>query len=319
MHDPWFEGELEPARVLVIDDSVMVHRLVDARLRSEGVILTSATTAEEGLEKAIGELPDLILLDLELPGVDGFECLRRLKDHPGTVQIPVIVLSGLTGPQDKVVAFELGAVDYVTKPFEATELRVRVRSALRMSMLVKLLAQKAQIDGLTGLWNRVFFDERLRSELSRAERYRRPMSLAMFDIDHFKSINDTYGHPAGDEVLQRLARMVRGQIRQSDLPCRYGGEEFALVMPDTPPKDAVGVCERIREELKQITWPRHPGRAVTCSAGVVGTTGEWMNESGAAWVEGADRALYRAKQTGRDRVVVGEIEGAPPVRLTEAG
>src|SRR5688572_28843900 len=198
-----------PPAVLVIDDSADVHRLLKARLRHEDMRLTNASSAREGLDRIREERPALILLDLDMPEVDGFEFLRRLKDAADTVNIPVIVLSGLQSAHDKVTAFDLGAVDYITKPFNLTELRVRVRSALRMHQLMQMLAQKAQIDGLTSLWNRAHFDRRWCDEVSRAVRHRTPLSLAMVDVDHFKSINDTYGLPSGDGVLQGLARTLQ--------------------------------------------------------------------------------------------------------------
>lgn len=307
-----------PPLVLVVDDSVDVHRLLSMRLRSEHLRLISAYAGPEAVEMARAERPELVLLDLEMPGMDGFETLRALKDDPDLVSIPVIVLSGLTSPQDKVTAFELGAVDYVTKPFEFVELRVRIRSALRVASLMRLLAQRAQLDGLTGLWNRQFFDERWRGEIAGASRHGRPISLAVIDIDHFKSINDSFGHPAGDQVIQGLAGLLQAQVRASDLACRYGGEEFALIMPETSPSDALALCDRIREVLSTIVWPKHPERRVTCSIGVAGMDNASTADDPSDWVERADRALYEAKTGGRNRVVVSD-ERPGGIRLRDAG
>jgi two-component system, cell cycle response regulator len=257
-----------------------------------------------------------VLLDLDMTDADGFEVLRRLKNHPATLDIPVIVLSGLNGAQDKVAAFDLGAVDYITKPFNLTELRVRVRSALRLHRLVQMLAQRAHIDGLTGLWNRAHFDGRWADEVAQSTRHRQPLSLAMVDVDHFKSVNDIFGHPAGDAVLQGLARVFQRECRREDIACRYGGEEFALIMPQTGPDDAARLCERIRSAVRELIWPRHPDRTITMSVGIAGVRdcGQMTAER---WLEIADRTLYRAKQAGRDTLLVTGLDAE--LRLAKAG
>ena len=296
--------------VLLIDDAVDVHRLLKARLSGEAISLLSAMGGEEGLQLARGSSPAIILLDLDMPGMDGFEVLRQLKDDAATVDIPVIVLSGLSSPHDKVTAFDLGAVDYIGKPFELTELRVRVLSALRLHNLLRMLEQRAQIDGLTGLWNRAHFDRRWEEEVARAGRHKRPLSLAVLDLDHFKSINDTYGHPAGDAVIQDAAAIIQHEARASDIPCRYGGEEFVIIMTDTSPEDATHLCERIRMQVEARSWPRHPTRRVTISVGVAGAM-PGVKHSAAEWLERADRALYTAKQSGRNRVHLDNLSGNP--------
>lgn len=299
--------------MLVIDDSQDVHRLLRARLKHEDLELLAAGDGKTGLTLAAEQMPSAILLDLDMPGMDGFEVLRALKEEAKTHNIPVIVLSGLQSPQDKVMAFDLGAVDYVTKPFDLTELRVRVRSAVRMQQLLKMLAQKAQIDGLTGLWNRVYFNHRWSEEVSRASRRGGNLSIAMLDVDHFKSINDTYGHPAGDQVIQGLAKLLQRECRQSDLACRYGGEEFALIMPDTATTDAKAVCERIRAAFEALTWARHPERTVTISIGVCGGSGAGA-VTAESWVDQADRNLYQAKHSGRNRVIASDASDLSTLR-----
>ncbi|MEN1704613.1 MAG: diguanylate cyclase [Planctomycetota bacterium] len=309
----------EPAEVLVIDDSAVVLRLLHARLRNEHVNLTLCDSAPDGLEIAREKKPALILLDLEMPGLDGYEVLRALKDSPETINIPVIVLSGLNNPQDKVTAFDLGAMDYITKPFESHELRARVRSALRIHHLLSMLSQRARIDGLTGLWNRMYFDEQFDGALNTARRHGRAISLAMVDVDHFKSLNDNYGHPAGDEVIRRVARLLQGMGRSSDLACRYGGEEFAVIMPETAPQDAARLCDRFREALRAISWPAHPERQVTASVGIAGAANAGSMSTD-QWVKFADEALYQAKETGRDRVIVNDLNGeGQPLPYSQAG
>lgn len=302
--------------VLVVDDSEDVHRLLQARLRQENVTLISALDGATGLAMAEQESPSLILLDLDMPDLDGFEVLRQLKDGPSR-DIPVIVLSGLHSPADKVVAFDLGAVDYVTKPFDLMELRVRLRAAIRMSDLVEMLERLAHVDGLTGLWNRAHFNSRWAECTSENGRQGRPLSVALFDLDHFKSINDTYGHPAGDSVLQSFAKLVRRVSRMTDIPCRYGGEEFALIMPDTSPEDAVTVCDRIREELEQMNWPAHPERKITVSIGIGGASGAAQVDP-ERWLDDTDKTLYRSKKDGRNRVTASDVSSGSLVQAAKA-
>jgi two-component system, cell cycle response regulator len=301
--------------VLLVDDSPDVHRLLKARLRYEDLELVSADGGEQGLVLATERKPTLMLLDLDMPGIDGFTVLRKVKSDPNTVNTAIIVLSGLHSPQDKVTAFDLGAVDYITKPFELTELRVRVRSALKMQRLLQMLSQKAQIDGLTGLWNRAFFNNRWAEEEARVQRHRRPLSIAMIDVDHFKSINDTYGHPAGDAVLQELAKLLQRECRTADIPCRYGGEEFSVIMPDTAPQDAMVLCERIRVALAGMEWARHPERKVTASLGLAGVSDGVPLSPEVKLVDLADQALYAAKRGGRNRVGLADV---PAVKLRAA-
>lgn len=302
--------------VLLIDDSEAMHRLLSLRLRNDGLEVSSAMSGEEGVRKATEEHPALVLLDVDMPGMDGFEVLRTLKDNDATLHTPVIMLSGAHNSHDKVTAFDLGAVDFITKPFDMMEMRVRVRSALRVSHLLRMLSQQAQIDGLTGLYNRAHFDQRWLEEVAGVERHKRPLTIAMMDLDHFKSVNDTFGHPAGDAAIQGLAKIVRRESRQTDIACRYGGEELVLIMPETGPDDAASVCERIRAALADVVWPRHPERRITCSIGVVGTDGSTAVDAG-TWLEKVDRNLYRAKKEGRDRLVTSSLDGG--VKLANAG
>lgn len=305
--------------VLLIDDSQFVHRLLDARLRSESISLLGERDGKAGFERAVKEKPALILLDLDMPVMDGYETLRALKEEPQTRNIPVIVLSGMNSSQDKVAAFDLGAVDFITKPFELTELRARVRSSLKMHALLEMLSQKAQIDGLSGLYNRTYFDDRLKEEYDRAVRHGNPMSIALIDLDHFKQINDTYGHPAGDIVISGVAQIILQLTRSTDIACRYGGEEFVLIMPETNPDQALSLCQRIRECCELMTWAQHPSRGVTLSVGVVGANdGSSISCTPSAWVEMVDRNLYQAKQTGRNMVKASLVDGSP-IDIKKAG
>jgi len=304
--------------VLLVDDSIDVHRLLSARLRHEQIRMTSLTKGSETLEAVKKEPPAVILLDLDMPDMDGFEVLRALKDDALTNNVPVIVLSGLTGSEDKVTAFELGATDYVTKPFDLAELRARLRAALRLDHLLKLLAERADVDGLTGLGNRAHFNKRWAEKVAESKRYSQPLSLAIVDIDFFKRVNDTYGHPAGDEVIQGVARLLQRECRSHDVPCRFGGEEFALIMPHTGPKDAAMVTDRMRQALAQVVWQRHPENPVNLSAGTVGCDASCGEVTPEEWLEQADRNLYAAKRGGRNKVVSTDL--APGTcQLAKAG
>lgn len=294
--------EPEKKKILVIDDSDFIHRIIHRRSEFEGFTVLSALNGVDGLVVARAETPALVLLDLSMPVMDGFEVLRELKDDPDLMHIPVIVLSGSDDSRDKVQGLELGAIDYICKPFDFAELQARVRSALRISSLMEILARRAQIDGMTGLWNRAYFDDSLANEFSASGRSGQPLSLAICDIDKFKYINDTYGHPAGDEVIEGVAAMLQRGIRQHDTACRYGGEEFALIFRDAEPDQAAEVLERIRQSVRAQTWPKHPERPVTISAGV--TSFRAGITSAQQLVDEADAALYEAKRSGRNRVVL---------------
>ncbi len=296
--------------VLVIDDSSDVHDLLGVRLKPEGVQLHRALSGEEGVELASELRPDLILLDIDLPNLTGFEVCRRLKTSVATASIPIIFLTGAAEVHDKVQGFDLGAVDYVTKPFEPAELRARVRAALRTKRYQDLLATRANLDGLTGLWNRAYFGLRFEEEMAAARRYGRSVSLLLFDLDHFKRFNDDYGHPFGDLVLQRTGEVLLSLLRVTDTPCRYGGEEFAVILTETDLAGAVRTAERVQEALRWINLPQKMGAdvRVTASFGVSCTSlfGEPRALSSGLMLELADQALYRAKQAGRDRVCAAE-------------
>jgi diguanylate cyclase (GGDEF)-like protein len=293
--------------VLLIDDSVDVHRLLLARLRHEQIELIGTTKSCEGVDMAKRHKPATILLDVDMPGMDGFEVLRALKDDPATNNMPVIVLSAKAGSEDKVTAFDLGATDYVTKPFDLAELRARLRATLRLDHLLRLLSERADVDGLTGLGNRAAFNKRWTEKVAECRRYGTPLSLALLDVDFFKRINDTYGHPAGDQVLVELARMLQGESRAPDVACRYGGEEFALIMPNTGPQEAQVVAERVRDALAARVWQRHPDSPITASVGLVGTNGGCGDVTPEAWLEATDHNLYAAKRSGRNRCITTEL------------
>jgi diguanylate cyclase (GGDEF)-like protein len=303
-----------PNRVLVVDDSEFIHELVRTRLREEGLHVEHQLTGEDGLRHAIEVRPDLILLDIELPDLNGFEVCRRLKERAETRTIPVIFLTGQSDTEAKVRGLDLGAVDYVIKPFDEVELRARVRAALRTKRLQDLLQQQSFLDGLTGLWNRGYLDHRLEGELNIARRYERRLSLLLGDIDHFKRVNDTFGHLFGDYVIQRIAEALSTHARRSDIACRYGGEEFALLLPSAGIEEAALVAERLRVAVEASPFHlRGTQLNVTISFGVATSDGldPLTSES---LIARADRALYNAKESGRNCVHIYLPEQAGVVR-----
>ena len=290
-----------PNRVLVIDDSESIHKLIQARLKPEGLEVMGEMDGERGIERALAEQPDLVLLDVGLPDVDGFEVCRRLKEHPDTRDIPVIFLTGTTSTDSKVRGLDMGAVDYVTKPFDQVELRARVRAALRTKRLQDILEQQSFLDGLTGLWNRAYLDRRLESEITVAQRYGRPLGLILADIDRFKQVNDTHGHLLGDVALQRIGEVLRAHARRSDIVTRYGGEEFALLLTDTTLQAAVQVAERMRISVEESRLEAH-GEAVrvTISLGIACTDDIAGTLTATTLLDAADKALYASKDAGRN-------------------
>lgn len=292
----------EESRLLLVDSAPRIHMLLASRLRPDRVEVHGTRDGSRAVEIAARMLPDVILLDIELPTGDGFDVLSDLKADERTRDIPVLLVTSRTATDVKVRAFELGAVDYVVKPFDVAELRSRVRSAVRQSRLVRMLAQRAQVDGLTGLWNRAYMDERLARELATAHRYETPLAFVMVDIDHFKQLNDEAGHPFGDAVLERVALLL-SEGRAGDIACRYGGEEFGLILPRTVAEEAAGVAERLRQAIRQLDWPGRDDALVTASFGVTDLD-RCGDSSLSAVIASADQALYAAKRAGRDRVAV---------------
>ena len=292
-------------KVLAIDDSVLIHRLLQVRLQHEEIQLFGATRADTGIKMARELRPDVVLLDIELDlkgqGMDGFGVLQVFKDDPDLQDVSVIFISGQSTMEERVRALDMGASDFVAKPFEIVELQARVRSALRVQKLVRMLAQKAQVDGLTGLWNRTYFDRRLSQEVGEAVRHGRSLSLVMCDVDRFKKLNDERGHPFGDKVLERLARIFQSG-RGSDIACRWGGEEFGIILPNTVGSEAIEVADRYRRAIEQEVWPSVPGMVITASFGVADVLVLPSTPTTEDLVLAADAALYQAKMNGRNRV-----------------
>jgi diguanylate cyclase (GGDEF)-like protein len=240
-----------------------------------------------------------------MPAPNGFEVCKSLKSDQITLAIPIIFLTGMSSTEEKIRGLNLGAIDYVTKPFEPAELRARVQAALRTKYLIDLLAQRAMVDGLTGLWNRTYFEKRLSAEMASSTRTQGVVGVIAADVDHFKKVNDTHGHPAGDIILRGVAQAMLSTIRQEDVLCRVGGEEFALLTGDAADGGAAALAERLRKAIEQAKFA-HRGTqiSVTCSFGVAQSGGAYGANPNIA--EQADAALYMAKRMGRNQVQVAD-------------
>ena len=294
----------EMQKVLVADDDAINRQVLGELLKPEYTVVMAKNGAQT-LEKAARHNPDLILLDVIMPDMDGYEVLRRLRADPQTAQIAVIFISGLDRPEDEANGLNLGASDYIAKPFNATVVTARVALHLQVVRQRRMLERLAHIDGLTGLANRRRFDEAFATEWQRAQRSARPLSLALLDIDCFKQYNDQYGHPAGDRVLRSVARTAASYMRRTvDLAARYGGEELVLLMPDTYADQAQlmvrSMCAAI-EQMMIAHTASTVSQVLTVSVGGA-TLGEGSKESAAELLDAVDSLLYRAKHAGRNRV-----------------
>lgn len=298
-------------RILVVDDNPDNLEVIATRLRFRGYEVEEVTNGEDALRAVGRHPPDLVLLDVMLPGIDGYEVARRIKADPSLPFIPVILVTARDSTQDKVAGLDAGADDYLTKPINFPEMEARVRSMLRIKRLQDELAEKNQelaqlsiSDGLTGLYNHRHLQEVVHEEFERAKRTGETLAVVMFDLDHFKRVNDTRGHQMGDRVLQEMAEILRRTAREIDKLGRYGGEEFMAILPDTDLDEAAVFAERVREQVAQHEFlaDHGPPLHMTVSAGVA-TFPHRRVGSPRSLVKRADEALYAAKAAGRNCVV----------------
>jgi len=293
------------ATILLVDDERSVRGLVRALLKSQDHAVVEAENGVQALELVSQVQPDVILLDIEMPGLDGYGVLAALRARSDLADVPVVFLTDRTTTDDVILGLSRGAHDYLRKPFDEGELLARVSAALRVKRLQDELRRRnaeldvvSRTDVLTGLHNRRHLEESLRQLTSQARRYGQPFSIVMFDIDRFKGINDEYGHGPGDDVLRTIARRLQGSVRESDVIGRWGGEEFLALLPMTDLDGARTFAERIRA---MIDWAEvvidgvgtvHVTTSAGCAAGT--DMGELLLR--------ADEALYAAKKAGRNAV-----------------
>jgi len=293
-------------RILIVDDEKFNRQILSDLLLPDYEVFL-AKDGEQAIACAKAKPPpDLILLDVIMPGMDGYEVLRRLRADERTGDIPVIFVTGMCEEEDETKGLDMGAVDYVLKPFRTAVVRARVRNHMSYIWQRKQLEQDAFIDGLTGIPNRRRFDQTLDIEWRRAKRHGTPLSLAMVDVDYFKQYNDTYGHGAGDEALRQIAKaMLQVISRSSELVARYGGEEFVILLPEIEQEEAVQIAEQLRHAVEMLRLRHEKSNAapfVTISVGGVSL----MPPANAAVAELlllADNRLYLAKQAGRNQVI----------------
>ena len=292
----------DPLTVLVIEDHPDQRDLLAIVLQREGYRVVTAANGIEALEKLEVEKVQIALSDIMMPKMDGFELINRIRSNPALKSIYLILITARIQEGDRVRGLDLGADDYITKPFSFSELLARVRVGSRVVQYQQHLEHQTHIDPLTGLFNRRAFEKKLDEEFERAKRYRHHLSLLILDIDNFKLINDTYGHHGGDAALVKISDTLREKTRQSDFPSRYGGEEFVLVLPETDQDSALQVAAKILEAIRSSTFgsPNQLFR-LTVSIGLTSTS----NRSYTEWpqmLKDADQALYVAKNSGKDRI-----------------
>jgi two-component system cell cycle response regulator len=285
--------------ILVADDDRVTRAMVSSWLVGAGYDVIAAPDGEQALALALEHGPDLLLVDVTMPGRDGYDVCRAIQAQSGAPP-PVIFLTAHSQTNARVAGLDAGAVDYIVKPFANEELVARVRAALRTKAVHDGLAETAARDGLTGLFNRRALDDRAVQSVALAQRHGRPFSCLLLDIDHFKRVNDTYGHAAGDEVLCEVARRICDSARITDVVGRYGGEEFVVLLSETLGDAAVIAADRIRARLSDS--PIETGETsipIRASIGVAA----WHDtmRTPADLYAAADQALYRAKDLGRDR------------------
>jgi diguanylate cyclase (GGDEF)-like protein len=297
-------------RVLVTDDDEDAREALVELLQPEFEVLT-ASDGEQAVRATREERPDLVLMDLSMPRLDGLQALERMRADPATAEVPVIFVSARGEASVKARALDLGAVDYLQKPFSNRELRARVERTLRLARSQTALRELAQTDPLTGLANLRAFRARLEDEVKRARRYRTPLTCVMADMDHLKPVNDELGHTVGDRAIAAVAAVIRDELRETDFGARYGGDEFVILLPHTGADEgrvlAERICARLRDTVLEVAGRRVP---IGASFGVACLPDDAGDGAAEALVRAADAALYRAKRGGRGRVAAAGAEDA---------
>lgn len=303
------------AKVLLVEDDPLQANETKFILEKSGYEVILAHDGVNAIKMVKAEKPDIILLDVIIPGLDGYEVCRWLKLDDASRGIPIIMLTVKKELVDKISGLQIGADEYLPKPYNELELNARIYALLRTKTLQDELRMKnkqledllqkveymAITDSLTSLYNRRRFHMVLNKEYERTKRYATPLTVVMLDIDHFKKVNDKFGHQAGDAVLKETAQMIQKSIRDIDVAFRYGGEEFVIVLPNTEKNDASVVAERMRKKIAEHEFQELSGGHITISIGIAGIPDEDIS-SEERLIQCADIALYQAKQNGRNRV-----------------
>lgn len=297
-----------PVLLIVDDDPNSIHLLADIFNKDYDIFF--ATTGQKALEIASQEKPSLILLDVIMPDIDGYEVCKQLKQNPDTLDIPIIFVTAHSNVTEEIHALEMGAADFISKPFAPGIVKLRVKNQIKLRYLQKKLMQLTITDGLTGISNRRNFDQKLFDEWHRAIRMQQSLTVIMIDVDHFKKYNDCYGHQAGDVCLKHVAALLMDSCnRNNDFVARYGGEEFAMILPETT--NPTVVIEKLFQMLKELAIPHEMSEfgQITLSAGISIRTPN-HDENPSVLICEADKALYSAKNLGRNQAVLYEINPA---------
>ena len=307
-------------KILIVDDSATIRASLASAVREMKLEPILAEDGAKGIELFLAERPSLILLDVRMPGIDGYETARRIRATAPDEWTPIIFLSASVDDQDLERAIECGGDDYLVKPVSKVVLSAKIRAMQRLDKMRGRLVEVstalgaanqrletlAHQDSLTGIANRRAFDYLMERQFAQAMRRSEPLSLVLCDVDHFKAYNDRYGHPAGDECLRQVgAAVARGCRRATDFAARYGGEEFALLLPDTPTPGALEVMEKVRGDIASLAIPHDASATaaiVTMSAGIA-TFAADRDKAPADLISRTDQALYHAKELGRNRCV----------------
>lgn len=293
-------------KLLVVDDQALNIRILSGLFQDQCEVFM-ARNGVQALAHCESDPPDLILLDVEMPEMDGFEVCRRLKLDPALAHVPVIFITGHDTPEEETRGLELGAVDFIAKPINPSIVTARVRTHLTLKAQSDILRDLAYVDGLTGVPNRRRFDQCFDLEWRACRRAGRPMGVLIVDVDAFKAYNDHYGHLHGDDVLRQVARILKASLkRPRDFLARYGGEEFACLLPDYDIESAVACADFLRSQVHAAGYPHeyttHPDKLLTVSIGAASRVPTPEMEP-SDLLKMADQALYRAKQAGRNRVM----------------
>lgn len=287
-------------KILIVEDEPVSRQILQHLLKPLTSILTK--NGVEALDVIHRENIDLVLLDIHMPMMGGFEVIERLKNNDKTKDIPIIVITVNHSTEDEIRALDLGAVDFITKPFNAVILQKRVRNQLRLKLKSDLLEKHASLDGLTNLLNRRMFDSDLETKWAEGKRLGLQVGLIMFDIDHFKQFNDNYGHSAGDEALVRVSKaLMKSLQRQTDRVYRYGGEEFTLIQFDTDIEQLKRTAELLRQCIYDLDiiheYSSHKKVSISVGVALVDSKKEYSEHS---LLQTADKELYKAKGKGRN-------------------